>query len=84
MEPVLSYRRKLDVEKPLSLWAAGGVDINALFSAVATVDGVPGGDVLLRKVRETSGAIGVDGAYAYARPEKASRSSLPAGVEALI
>ena len=84
MEPVLSYRRELDVDKPLPLWAAGGVNINALFSAVATVDGVLGGDVLLRKVRETSDAIGVDGAYAYARPGKASRYSPPAGVEALV
>ena len=84
MEPVPSFRRKLDVDKPLPLWAAGGVDINALFSAVATVDGMLGGDILLKKVRSTSEAIGVDGAYAYARPGKASRSSPPSGIEALV
>ena len=44
MAPAVTSPRELAVDQPVPIYAANGVHINELFSPLATVDGVRGGD----------------------------------------
>ena len=84
MAPTVTRPRKLAVDKPVPIYAANGVHINELFSPLATVDGVRGGDILLGRISDITTQIGIDGDYAYRRPGKASRCSPRKGILPLV